>query len=272
MNFDLNALIEIAIEASLKAGDDILTIYNSDDFESELKMDNSPLTLADRKAHQRILYFLKKTDFPILSEEGRQPDYEERREWKTYWLVDPLDGTKEFLKRNGEFTVNIALIHNETPILGVIYSPTLNELYFAHKEMGAYKLDVSDEHEYNLHSYIIDGTILPSVKTEKYTIASSRSHFNTETKAIIEECEEKYGVIDLISCGSSRKLCMIAEGKAHLYPRLAPTKEWDTAAGQAIVECAGGQVLNLETGKSLSYNKPSLLNPFFMVEREFLVE
>ncbi len=245
----LQSIIDVSCEAGLA----VLEVYNSD-FAVERKEDKSPLTMADRRSHRIISSFLKKHfSLPVLSEEGRDVPYEERRKWEYYWLVDPLDGTKEFVKRQGDFTVNIALIHRDKPVAGVIYVPVSGVLYYAQKDGGAFKVENGK------------ATKLP-LKGEKnlLTIVGSRSHATPELEQYIQEMKKRYGELEVISRGSSLKFCMIAEGKADVYPRLGPTMEWDTAAGQIIVEEAGGQVIDFESRTSMLYNKENLLNPFFL--------
>ncbi len=262
----LSNLLDIACKASYFAGKAILDIYESD-FSVELKSDDSPLTLADQQSHLEIVKALKKTDIPLLSEEGKSIPFEERNNWEYFWMIDPLDGTKEFVKRNGEFTVNIALIHQNRSILGVIYVPVKDELYFAAEGVGSFKLDnfSKQEGQANLTDWIKEGKQLPIEKNRQYTVVGSRSHMSSETEDFINQKKFEVGEIDMISVGSSLKLCMVAEGKADVYPRFAPTMEWDTAAGQAIVECMGGNVINWETKKTMKYNKENLLNSWFLV-------
>ena len=258
-------LLRIAIKSSLEAAKEILKIYHSDDFNIELKSDCSPLTKADLVSHQIISSYLKKSKIPILSEEGKDIAYEERKEWSQLWIVDPIDGTKEFIKRNGEFTVNIALVENQTPVIGVVYAPVINELYFSSSDLGSFKTLV------NLNDYQIDKLIesaiqLPIERKDKtFTIVASRSHLSKETEDFIDNMKLKHGDIKLISKGSSLKLCMIAEGLADCYPRFAPTMEWDTAAGQAVCKYAGFRVIDWKYKKELLYNRPKLLNNWFMV-------
>ncbi len=261
---DISKLLKIAVEASIYAGEEILKVYESDDFQIVSKADNSPLTLADKNAHNKIMSFLKKTEIPVLSEEGQHLPYKERKKWKCFWLVDPLDGTKEFIKRNGEFTVNIALIKKQIPVAGVIYVPVTKTLYFADIESGAFKIDEIPSKEYeNMTELIKYAHKLPlPEKNRPYTVVGSRSHMNDETKTYFNKLKKEYGDIEIISRGSSLKLCMIAEGKADIYPRFGPTMEWDTAAGHAIVSAAGGTVTKIND-TLLLYNKENLLNPFF---------
>jgi 3'(2'), 5'-bisphosphate nucleotidase len=260
----MTELLNIAIKAALQAGKEILEVYRSGNFQISEKADASPLTLADRRAHQVIKELLSVFNLPILSEEGKAIPYQERKNWEIFWIVDPLDGTKEFIKRNGEFTVNIALVKGNRPILGVVYAPALGELYYASETSGSVKVHVKD-----------DGTLgEPEVLNPERTAAdrdyivvvASRSHMSEETKAFIEKISSKKEV-KTVSKGSSLKLCLVAEGEADVYPRFAPTMEWDTAAGQAVVEFSGGKVLDTE-GNPLRYNKENLLNPYFIALRK----
>ena len=264
MNF--KKLLEVAINASLKGGDTIMDIYASD-FAVEHKDDKSPLTLADKNCNQVIEEYLIPTNIPILSEEGAKISFLERKNWEYSWLVDPLDGTKEFVKRNGEFTVNIALIHNRNPIMGVIYVPVKKELYFALDGLGSYKIsDFTDEIS-DLEELILLSKKLPIKNSrDAYIIVGSRSHMSEETEQFFEEKKKKYERVEVISVGSSLKLCMVAEGKADVYPRYAPTMEWDTGAGDAICRMAGFQVLQYNSNKPVEYNKEDLLNPWFLVK------
>ena len=258
-------LLKIAISAALEAAKEILKIYHSDDFEVQLKSDDSPLTKADLVSHQVIESYLKPTNIPILSEEGKDISYDLRKDWAQLWIVDPIDGTKEFIKRNGEFTVNIALIENQRPILGVVYAPVLNELYFSSNELGGLKVSVNLT-DFDLNNLIDSAVKLPlSREDNTYTIVASRSHLSDETVDFIEELNKEKGDVHLISKGSSLKLCLVAEGSADCYPRFAPTMEWDTAAGQAICEHAGFRVIDWETKEDLLYNRPKLLNNWFVV-------
>ncbi len=254
----------IAIQASIEAGKAILEVY-SKPIEVEIKGDDSPLTQADKNANDIINGYLKSTSIPIISEENKQLDYSERKDWKQCWIVDPLDGTKEFIKRNGEFTVNIALVENGNPLLGVIYVPVSKDLYFTSEDAKAFKITLENEDasvEFILEnaSEIKPETTTPSV----VKIVGSRSHLNDDTKNFISEIEKKNSV-EIVSKGSSLKFCLVAEGRANIYPRYAPTMEWDTAAGQAICQAAGVKVINNEDQKPLRYNKENLLNPYFLV-------
>jgi 3'(2'), 5'-bisphosphate nucleotidase len=263
MNF--NELLIKAINASIKGGHAIMDVYASD-FAVERKDDKSPLTLADKNCNEVIENHLLGTDIPFLSEEGAKITYSERKDWDYSWLVDPLDGTKEFVKKNGEFTVNIALIHNGNPIMGVIYVPVKEELYFATEEIGSYKVRVNSVIK-NLETLIELSNSLPiDYKRENYVIVGSRSHMSAETEVFLDEMKKKHGVVKVLAVGSSLKLCMVAEGKADAYPRYAPTMEWDTGAGHAIAKYAGFSVKQYNSSEDVVYNKENLLNPWFLVK------
>lgn len=260
-------LIQTAIEAAISAGSAILLVYNSNDFEVELKSDNSPLTLADRNAHDVIVGYLGKTGIPILSEEGRGIPYEERKNWHQFWLVDPLDGTKEFVKRNGEFTVNIALIENGKPVMGVIYVPVTDVLYVGSIADGAYRIEEAS-------SFTTETELLESAQKlpidrndNSFKVVASRSHMSKETEDYVDKLRQKHENVEIVSKGSSLKLCLVAEGNADIYPRFGLTSEWDTGAGHAIVLASGGKVVLAENeAKELSYNKENILNPYFIVK------
>ena len=260
-------LLQTAITAAISGGTEILDVYMHD-FEVEFKEDKSPLTMADRRAHEAICIALKATGLPILSEEGKNIPFNTRKDWKKFWLVDPLDGTKEFVKRNGEFTVNIALIADGRAVMGVILVPVSRLLYFAYRSAGAFKI-VLDDHDYrDLNKMIANAESLPSNKSLKtLTVVCSRSHLSPETIDFIQNLRKTEPELDFISIGSSLKMCLIAEGKAHIYPRFGPTMEWDTAAGQAILEIAGGKVIKVNSDQPVHYNKPDLLNPWFVASR-----
>ena len=261
----MKQLLNTAINAALEAGKAILEIYHSGDFDIEIKGDNSPLTKADTASHNVIMSFLMKTNIPVLSEEGKVISYKERKDWKQLWIVDPIDGTKEFIKRNGEFTVNIALIENQKPILGVIFAPETGELYFSSKKMGAFKVKI-DLENYDIDYLVANADKLPLKREDKtFTIVASRSHMSPETEDYVQQMKNKHGEVNLISKGSSLKLCMVAEGVANCYPRFAPTMEWDTAAGQAICEHAGFNVVDWKTKKNMLCNREELLNNWFLV-------
>ena len=261
-------LLSIAIQAAIEAGRDIMAIYDDPaaDFGIERKADNSPLTRADKAAHARIMSFLEPTGIPVLSEEGAHLPYEERRHWHRLWIVDPLDGTKEFIKRNGEFTVNIALVEDGTPILGVIYVPVKQELYYGSAEQAS-QLTVPPSIKIIAPSLTgrAGGESVGGGSARPFTVVASRSHLSPETEAFINELRREHPDLELVSSGSSLKICLVAEGKADIYPRHAPTMEWDTAAGHAIALAAGREMVDATTGAPLTYNKPDLHNPWFIV-------
>ena len=265
----LTELLTIAKEA----GDAILDVYDSD-FTVERKEDKSPLTLADKRSDEIIFSALNRLypEIPILSEEGRSIPFTEREEWEYLWLIDPLDGTKEFVKRNGEFTVNIALIHNSEPVVGVIYIPITQVFYFAKSGLGAYKRAYTREMEsIDEDNELLQGSErlpLPDALNRPFTVVGSRSHMSQETEGYINELKKVHGEFAIISAGSSIKICMVADGRADVYPRFGPTMEWDTAAGQAIVEGAGGALVDASTYEPLSYNRENLLNSSFIVKLE----
>jgi 3'(2'), 5'-bisphosphate nucleotidase len=261
-----------AVAASLAAGSAILHVYETGDFQVEAKADDSPLTMADKRAHQVIMKFLSHLGYPILSEEGKAMPFDERRHWTLAWVVDPLDGTKEFIKKNGEFTVNIALVDHGKPVLGVIYVPVKRVLYFASREAGAFRLDDVDllNAPEDLDGLMAAARRLPlpaeeAGKPAAYTVIGSRSHATPELHEFVKQKRAEHGDVEFLSAGSSLKICRVAEGSADIYPRLGPTMEWDTAAGQAIAECAGRTVTVWETGEPLGYNREDLLNPWFVV-------
>lgn len=259
-----------AIDAALLAGEEIMGIYDNpqSDFGIEHKADNSPLTMADKKAHAIIAHRLASTPYPLLSEEGKLLPYTERQKWTDLWIVDPLDGTKEFIKRNGEFTVNIALIHQDAPAMGIIYVPVKHVLYFAAQDLGAFrKDDIVSLNGQTLEDLLRTATRLPDTdkRHNNLIVVASRSHLTTETQTYINDLKEQYNDVVLASSGSSLKICMVAEGMADVYPRFAPTMEWDTAAGHAIVRATGGEIWQAQENVPLRYNKENLLNPWFIV-------
>jgi len=267
----IKLLIFQAIEASILAGKAILEVY-SRDFEVKYKEDHSPLTLADKSAHEVICRHLSGTGIPVLSEEGTALPYEKRKLWKRFWMVDPLDGTKEFVSRNGDFTVNIALVEDGFPLAGVIYAPVPELLYFALPGYGAFRVSGSDVEKagvQSLEQIIGLAAKLPDNQTNgRFVVVGSRSHLNPETRTYIEGINQSKGELTFESRGSSLKFCTLAEGSADLYPRLGPTMEWDTAAGHAIALLAGCSITDPFTLVPLIYNKESLLNPCFVVSRE----
>ena len=273
MNTDIqpDTFLPLVIDAAIAAGDAALAVYEQD-FAVEEKADHSPLTLADRRSHEIIASALKKTEIPVLSEEGRDIPHAERQNWPALWIVDPLDGTKEFVNKNGEFTVNIALVRADRPVLGVIFVPVTGMLYFAADGIGAYsalRARIPAGYEENLAVLMGSADRLPLERAleRPFTIMGSRSHPTPELAAYVEELKKQHPGADFISAGSSLKFCRVAEGAADIYPRMGPTMEWDTAAGQAIAEMAGAVVHDWNTEKPLAYNKPELTNPWFVVKR-----
>jgi 3'(2'), 5'-bisphosphate nucleotidase len=249
--------IELLKEIAVEAGNEILKIYHDERLSKEIenKSDNSPLTLADKASNKVIVSSLSKSfpEIPILSEEEKHVDFAERANWKKFWLVDPLDGTKEFIKKNGEFTVNIALIDNGYPVLGIIYAPVFDTIYVG---------DVLEKIAYKIDREGVQTELKVNYKSEKRIAVGSRSHSSQEEADLLKT----YDVVDTISVGSSLKFCMVAEGKADIYYRHGPTMEWDTGAGQAIVEASGGTVTNMQTQERFNYNKENLLNRSFLVK------
>ncbi len=242
-----------------KAGDAIMGIYEKD-FGIEYKDDKSPLTEADTMSNEIICQALGELypEIPLMSEENKAIPFDERKDWDYYWCIDPIDGTKEFIKKNGEFTVNIALIHQNAPVLGVVYAPALGDMYMAKKGSGAFK----------------NGERLPlqrNLTPEMYlNVVASKSHLSEETQAFIDALAKTTEEIHQVSKGSSLKLCMVAEGEADVYPRLAPTMEWDTAAADAVVRESGKMTYqytqDTEAETPMVYNKENLLNPWFVVQ------
>jgi len=254
--------IEKVCDIARQAGEAILDIYNGE-FEVEFKEDKSPLTAADKASHEVIVTGLRREfpDLPILSEEAAAVPYEERQTWETFWLVDPLDGTKEFIKRNGEFTVNIALISGGVPVAGVVYVPVQDKLYCGIVGEGARVITDSLQLTADSYSQAREIHVREPNHVAGLTVVMSRSHPSPE----LEEYLKQFKVADVLPVGSSLKLCVVAEGLADLYPRLGPTMEWDTAAGHAVALAAGASVTTPE-GKPLHYNKENLLNPYFIVQ------
>lgn len=264
----MKELTDIAVRAAIEAGEAIMKVYSTADFGVEMKSDNSPLTIADRNAHAVIINYLNATSIPALSEEDVEPiPYSIRKSWARCWIVDPLDGTKEFIKRNGEFTVNIALIENGIPLFGVIYTPAQDVLHYSVPGVGAFRCDNAIQ---SLSADLIgkNAMKLPLVTPPSaFTIVGSRSHSSPETEKYVAEMQSTFGAVDFMASGSSLKFCLVAEGKAHSYPRFAPTMEWDTAAGHAILVASGGNVVVWPDQSPLLYNREELLNPWFLATR-----
>jgi len=265
----MNKHLQIAIQACLEAGEFIMQVYDTA-FNIEIKDDKSPLTEADKRANDVINSYLEKTEFPIISEENKQIDFAIRKAWETCWVVDPVDGTKEFIKRNGEFTVNIALVTYGKPQLGVIYVPATKELYFADVEKNqAYKTQLS-QHDTDIETILNTSKLLqPKTIADVVQVVGSRSHMSQETLDFVKDLKNSGKSVEIVSKGSSLKFCLIAEGNADVYPRFAPTMEWDTAAGQAICNAVGVNVISKQTNKPLLYNKENLLNPWFLVSKHY---
>lgn len=269
-------LLKLAVKAALKAGDEILRIYNTD-FDVETKSDNTPVTIADKASGKCIASVLTESGIPVISEEEEIEDYAVRKSWNQVWIVDPLDGTKEYVKRNGEFAVNIALVEEKLPVIGVIYIPVTRDIYFAAKGLGSFKITQHDLiyelTRKNIADHIFEfAKKLPLQKPPiSYTVVASRSHLSREVNERINELRRLYGQVDIISVGSSIKQCWVAEGRAHEYPRFGTTMEWDTAAGQCILEQAGSALVDYETRKPMVYNKENMKNSFFIaLQREGL--
>ena len=277
--------LRLALDVSHAAARVILDVYQSPDFEVSIKGDQSPLTRADRHSHEIIVDGLASSGLPVLSEEGGIPPYAERREWERYWLVDPLDGTKEFLRRNGEFTVNLALVEGSAPLLGVVCAPAAGWIYWGRTDGGpAFRARFHPEAQAAaLWSSGVPLAASPAARDASLSVRviASRSHSGPDTESFIGEIERMRGPAERVSCGSSLKICRVAEGGADLYPRLAPTMEWDTAAAQAVLEAAGGRLVMYDATRSaleylnagsapfqrLTYNKENLLNPSFVAMR-----
>lgn len=251
-------MIQSVIDIALEAGNAILEIYKQDIL-VETKEDNSPLTIADKNANEIIVAGLKRLNdlIPIISEENKLIDFSVRAGWTRCWIVDPLDGTKEFIKKNGEFTVNIALVEHGIPVLGVVHVPAQNVTYYAAKGKGSFKVENGITHKLSIRKLAEDGVL---------KIVGSRSHQTPELLEYVEQQKAKFANVDFVAAGSSLKFCLLAEGKADVYPRLGPTMEWDTCAGQIVATEAGAVVLRYDNNEPLLYNRENLLNPFFIVK------
>ena len=256
----LMTLLERVCEIAAEAGNAIMDVY-SRDFSVRAKQDASPLTEADLAAHATIQRRLSDEfpQIPLLSEESsEQAVYSARAQWRRYWLVDPLDGTKEFVKRNGQFTVNIALIEGSRPVAGVVHVPVAKTTYWGSRQTGAFKSSEAGP------AIPIRCAAMPA--GGRLRVVASSSHQSPETAAFLEDLKKRYGELVLLAMGSSLKICMVAEGAADIYPRLAPTMEWDTAAAHAVLSAAGGRLVRHGSDQDLQYNKPDLLNPWFVAE------
>ena len=252
MNY--HEMIKIASEAAEMAGEEIMNIYNNSKFiDFKNKKDNSPLTKADRASHSKISKVLKKTNIEVISEEKKITKYDERKKWEYYWLVDPLDGTKEFIKKNGEFTVNIALIKKNLPYIGIVYCPTFQTLYWNDPKSGSYKKHIDKIVKLEKRKKI-------NFKDPNLRVVTSRSHMNKETEDFLKKLKKP----KIVAVGSSLKILFVAENKADVYPRYGPTMEWDTAAAHAIANGSNVKLFKTSYKKEISYNKKNLLNPFFI--------
>ena len=251
----MRALLDNVLSIAVAAGREILEVYQNP-FEVEYKEDGSFLTAADQRAHDLILAELGRLtpDIPVLSEESNPEIFQVRRQWNRFWLVDPLDGTREFVKRRGNFTVNIALIDNGSSILGVVHTPVKNISHYAALGIGAFRSDEESG---------INAIRTRTMGTGKTTMMTSHSHSGAQTGQFLQNLESQVGEVDLVSMGSSLKICLVAEGSADIYPRLGPTSEWDTAAAHCVLDVAGGGMIDLH-GNCLRYNKPDILNPWFL--------
>lgn len=266
---DYQSLLKLAIGSAFEAGKKIMEVYTTNFF-VETKSDNTPVTNADKVSSRTIVNILSQSNIPIISEEEEIEDYSTRKNHKRLWLIDPLDGTKEFVKRNGEFAVNIALIENQKPVIGIIYAPVLKDMYFAAENFGGFKFHHEENFSFQHPDEIFDSAQkLPLQKLpENYTVVASRSHLSREINQRVDYLKNVYGTVDMINVGSSIKQCWVAEGKAHEYPRFGTTMEWDTAAGQCILEQSNAALIDLATDLPMRYNKESLKNNFFIAKHK----
>jgi 3'(2'), 5'-bisphosphate nucleotidase len=258
-----SGLLNIAISASIEAGQRTLKYYHGE-FDVSYKADNSPLTAADLESDKIILEQLSTTKIPILSEESKSMPYDKRKNWNRFWLVDPLDGTKEFINKSEEYTINIALIENGLPVIGVVFAPVTGIIYFASREEGSFKTIISlgmSIVKIRMQAFKLKPGILP----EKLRVIASRSHRTKDTEIFIQKLNSYIPVGEINSYGSSLKLCMVAEGSSEIYPRLGPTMEWDTAAGHAVAQFANCSVIDIQRKEYLCYNKENMLNSHFVV-------
>jgi 3'(2'), 5'-bisphosphate nucleotidase len=252
---------EMLLKCVLEAGKAVMKIYNDDTFWIESKEDNSPLTSADILANDIILSYLIPTGIPILSEESKKDSFSVRKNWSKCWIVDPIDGTKEFIKKNGQFTINVALAIDGKSMLGIVYAPAIDKLYIGEAGKTAFQID-----DFNSpNPKILE---IPQTDNNRpYTVVASKSHLNQKTVDYINLLKKTHGEdLQLTSIGSSLKICLVASGDADIYPRFAPTCEWDTAAGHAIVKAAGKNIYFSDSNTELQYNKEDVLNPWFIVK------
>lgn len=261
---NLQHLLINAIEAAITGGIEIMRIYKNEDFKIEYKEDHSPVTIADKLSSKKITALLNKTNIPVLSEEENIPEYAIRKKYTDLWVVDPLDGTKEFIKRNGEFCVNVGLVHQGVPVLGVIYIPVTNELFYGGKDIGAFKIENVTSFSQNIQTKAIK---LPNTINKDFIVVSaSRSHSDPESIAFFNKLKQSAEKVKFLEVGSAIKFCRVAEGLVDYYPRFNPCMEWDTAAGHALVQGMGKDVLTTENNTPLVYNKADLYSPFFIVK------
>ncbi|MDR1985321.1 MAG: 3'(2'),5'-bisphosphate nucleotidase CysQ [Prevotellaceae bacterium] len=268
----MKMLFTTAVNAAIRAGAKIMEVYESGDFHIKAKSDLTPLTIADTLAHDEIKRTLNITRIPVISEEGRSIAYDERISWDLFWMVDPLDGTDEFINRTSDFTVNIALIQNGYPVIGIVYAPAYKRIYFAVKERGAYRksnMETDINAKFSYEEILENSAKLPLFNTGngKLIVVTSRLHISPETSEYVNELRKKHSDITVIRRGSSLKMCMLAVGKADIYPRFDTTWEWDTAASQIIAEEAGFSVCSVENETRLSYNKENMQNPWFVCQK-----
>ncbi len=271
---DLKKLLVDTLPMVFEAGECIMEVYSRDDLEIELKEDQSPLTLADRASHTILTSRLQKSGYPVLSEEGTGTSWELRKKWDHFWLVDPLDGTKEFINGNGEFTVNIALIEKGQPVLGIMYLPVFGSLYYAARSVGSFFFRKKEGSSFpeDFHDWISESEKLPGDhRTDEIRVSGSRSHQSEATVKYIEKLKSRHENIVFTPAGSSLKFGLIAEGRAEVYPRFGPTMEWDIAAGEIIVRESGGTVLQAD-GSPMEYNKKELRNPWFIAKSRSFIE
>ncbi len=261
-------LLGIALDAIITAGKAVMEIYLNS-YKIEIKKDNSPLTYADLKSNDIITSYLAKTSIPLISEESSTVAYEKRRTWDRFWIVDPLDGTKEFIQKNGEFTINIALVENQKPVVGVVFAPATGTLYFSSLNEGAFKIILDSKKDYDCEEIILKSVPVKTIKNKKLVVAASRSHLNLKTIDFVENLKVKYPGTKVINKGSSLKFCLVAEGFASIYPRFGRTMEWDSAAGHAIINEAGGKIITPDNGNELIYNKLEMFNPDFIALDSF---
>lgn len=261
-----NPLMEIALNAVVAGGREVLAVYQLKDFKIEIKEDISPVTVADINSQRVIVEQLAVSNIPVLSEEGDEIPYSVRRQWQQLWVVDPLDGTKEFIARNDQFAINIAFVENHQPILGIILNPVAGLLYLGEPGIGLMVLRLPEDWQISdCQFHLNDLEVISSInEPEHFTAVVSKSHYNSETNWFMDQAKTQFGAVDTIHIGSALKQCLVASGAAHFYPRIGPTKEWDTAAGHALVKSVGGNILVYPGYKELTYNREDLINPSFI--------